>query len=343
MFSLCSFQGRARVAAVALLAVLAAAPAATRAGSMGPESVGGEAVAVDTRPVALNPSDPALTAVDRLAFRGGLKLDADWKGFGGWSGLEVSADGSRAILVSDKGRWLTARLDYDSEGWLTGLDGAESGILPGLDGEPLQTGGSHGDAEDLTAGANGRLIVSFERVHRLWSYPAGIPPFQGPARGIPVPAPMAGAPSNEGIESLAALPGGRLLIVTEGYSDAPDTVLGWLGGAEGWAPLRVGVAGGYRPAGAAGLATGEVFLLERRFNPLDGLAIRVRRFAPGEIVAGGLLEGEVLAKLSPPLTVDNFEGIAVRRGANETLIYLLSDDNLHAGQRSLLLLFALPD
>ncbi len=114
---------------------------------------------------------------------------------------------ARAILVSDKGRWLTARLGYDSEGRLTGLDGAESGILPGLDGEPLLTGGSYTDAEDLTTGADGRLIVSFERVHHLWSYPAGTPPFQG----IPVPALMAGAPSNEGIESVAALPDRPLL------------------------------------------------------------------------------------------------------------------------------------
>lgn len=338
MFLLRFFQGRASLVLAALFCVLAAAPAACQSRSAEPESV-----AVEARPVALNPSDSGQTAVDRLLYRGGLVLGADWKGFGGWSGLQISADGSRAILVSDKGRWLTARLGYDSEGRLSGLDGAESGILPGLDGEPLLTGGSYTDAEDLTTGADGRLIVSFERVHRLWSYPAGMPPFQGPARGIPVPALMAGAPSNEGIESLTALPDGRLLIVTEGYSDAPDTVLAWLGGPEGWAPLRVAVTGGYRPSGAASLDTGEVFLLERRFNPLDGLAVRIRRFAPDEIVAGARLEGEVLAKLSPPLTVDNFEGIALRRAEGETLIYLLSDDNLRDSQRSLLMLFALPD
>lgn len=103
------------------------------------------------------------------------------------------------------------------------------------------------------------------------------------------------------------------------------------------------VTGGYRPSGAASLDTGEVFLLERRFNPLDGLAVRIRRFAPDEIVAGARLEGEVLAKLSPPLTIDNFEGIALRRAPGETLIYLLSDDNLRDSQRSLLMLFALPD
>ena len=101
----------------ALFCVLAAAPAACQSRSAEPESV-----AVEARPVALNPSDSGQTAVDRLLYRGGLVLGADWKGFGGWSGLQISADGSRAILVSDKGRWLTARLGYDSEGRLSGLD-----------------------------------------------------------------------------------------------------------------------------------------------------------------------------------------------------------------------------
>jgi hypothetical protein len=58
-----------------------------------------------------------------------------------------------------------------------------------------------------------------------------------------------------------------------------------------------------------------------------------------------------VARLEPPLSVDNFEGIDARRDASgRTLVYLLSDDNncakTDAGrggpglQRTLLLLFA---
>jgi len=43
------------------------------------------------------------------------------------------------------------------------------------------------------------------------------------------------------------------------------------------------------------------------------------------------------------MTVDYFEGLALRRGENETLIYVLSDDNFSAAQSTLLLMFALPD
>jgi hypothetical protein len=54
------------------------------------------------------------------------------------------------------------------------------------------------------------------------------------------------------------------------------------------------------------------------------------------------LEGRVIAEFLPPVTVDNFEGVAVRRGEDgETLVYVLSDDNFNPDQRTLLLMFEL--
>ncbi len=59
-------------------------------------------------------------------------------------------------------------------------------------------------------------------------------------------------------------------------------------------------------------------------------------------VPGARLDGAAVAVLRPPLTVDNLEGVAARRGAaGETLIYLVSDNNFNPFQRTLLLLFAL--
>ena len=50
----------------------------------------------------------------------------------------------------------------------------------------------------------------------------------------------------------------------------------------------------------------------------------------------------MLATLEMPFVVENFEGIATRRGADDkTLIYLASDDNFIILQRTLLLMFAL--
>ena len=84
-------------------------------------------------------------------------------------------------------------------------------------------------------------------------------------------------------------------------------------------------------------------LLERRFNPIDGIAARVRRLAAAGIVPGARLEAETQAELKPPLLSDNFEGIAAREGDGEALLYLISDNNFKSFQRTLLLMFALPD
>ena len=51
-------------------------------------------------------------------------------------------------------------------------------------------------------------------------------------------------------------------------------------------------------------------------------------------------DGVELARLAPPLTVDNMEGISARQdSAGRTLIYLMSDDNYSVLQRTLLLMF----
>ena len=55
------------------------------------------------------------------------------------------------------------------------------------------------------------------------------------------------------------------------------------------------------------------------------------------------LEGEPLAIIRPPLNVDNMEGLGIRRGKDEWLIYILSDDNFQVIQKTLLMMFALPD
>jgi hypothetical protein len=62
----------------------------------------------------------------------------------------------------------------------------------------------------------------------------------------------------------------------------------------------------------------------------------------GGIGPGAQLMPEEVARFAPPVQVDNFEGVAVRRDADgRTLVYIVSDDNFNALQRTLLLMFAL--
>ena len=83
-------------------------------------------------------------------------------------------------------------------------------------------------------------------------------------------------------------------------------------------------------------------LVERRFTTLGGLSLRLGIIPAASVRPGARLESREIARLLPPLTIDNFEGIAAWRGPKgETLIALLSDDNFSPLQRTLLLLFEL--
>ena len=89
---------------------------------------------------------------------------------------------------------------------------------------------------------------------------------------------------------------------------------------------------------------GDLLVIERSFNLIDGVAIRLQRIAAADIRPGTTLNGTTLAVLRRPVTLDNMEGIAARRGENgETLLYLISDDNFRQLQRTLLLVFALEE
>ena len=81
-------------------------------------------------------------------------------------------------------------------------------------------------------------------------------------------------------------------------------------------------------------------MVERHWSPVGGLTIRIARFDPSQLSPGASVRAETLATMRPPLTIDNFEGIFLRRGPKgETLVYLVSDDNFSAIQRTLLVMF----
>ena len=68
--------------------------------------------------------------------------------------------------------------------------------------------------------------------------------------------------------------------------------------------------------------------------PIDARAQVRRMGANGEL-------GPVLIQLKLPGATDNFEGIAAERRGDGVRLYILSDDNNNAPQRTLLLAFDL--
>lgn len=266
---------------------------------------------------------------------GALDLRSDHPDFGGFSGLLLDAD-LTLHAVSDRGSGLTARLVLDQAAVLTGL--AEVRLFPLLDsaGRPLGRG-AWGDAEALARLPDGRFLIAFERQHRIMRHDA----LDGPGRPIPAPPGLAAAPRNGGIEALTVLADGRVLAIAERLAgSAPDTVAAWLGPPDGrdWQRRDWRTDSHFVPVGAAALPDGGALVLERRFGWLSGFASRIMRLDAASLAAP-VLTGVEIARLVPPLLTDNFEGIAVAPADRGLHVVLISDDNFHALQRSLLLLF----
>lgn len=309
---------------------------------LAPAAIAAEDAAIDVgcASLALNPEDKTQATVGRLVWRGGCALTSDAGGFGGLSDLLLAEDGIGLIAVSDEGRWLTARLAYDAGGDLAGLAGARLGPLHDTAGRLLSVSiKQRQDAEALARLADGSLVVAFERTHRLRRFAAGL---NGPTEIFDAPPGLTETSDNAGVEALVALADGGLLAFAEGQQD-DGRGIAWLRGPDGtWHDLALRPGGLFRPTGAALLPDGDLLLLERRYTLLGGLGARVSRIAAGTIRAGARLEPETLAELAPPLTLDNFEGIAAHRAADGTTrITLLSDDNFNAFQRTLIVQFEL--
>lgn len=291
----------------------------------------------------LNPDAPAERRTGRLAHRGTIELRAEDPRFGGFSALHVDPAGRRFLALSDQGHWLRGTLVFDAAGQLAGADDAEIGALAGPDGRPL-AGKAGSDAEAMAVLADGSVLVAFERRHRLWRYGAGPTPFSPPPVPFPAPRGLDLAPANGGIEALAVLGQGRIFALSEELETGEGTLAGWLWRDAAWQPLRYRRTGEYRPTGAAALPDGGMVVVERRFSIATGLGIRVALIRETALDGDAAIEPMELARLLPPEVIDNFEGIAASRAADgTTLLYLISDDNFSALQRTLLAVFALYD
>ena len=301
-------------------------------------------VVLSSKAVQLDPDDPTRQRIGRLTWRGGIEIISRDSRFGGLSGLLVSADGAELLAVSDRGRWLAANLRYDAEGRLNGIADARMARLRDLDGDALSKKKRHRDAESLADLADGSILVSFERKHRIWHYTSKEEPLSGRPTAWPKPKGLGDAPKNSGLEAIVALADGRLLALTEDHEDGPGKV-GYLWHGEAWSRVTYRPQGEFMPPAASRLPGRDALLvLERAYQTLSGPRVRLVRLAAGDIRPGAELRGEELARWGLPLTVDNFEALATRRGPDgETLIYLLSDDNFSFLQRTLLLMFALED
>lgn len=292
--------------------------------------------------IMLDPEDRHRSRVGDLIWRGGIDIQHSDPRFGGLSGLHVSQDGMRLIAISDRGYRITAKLGYDKAS-LADVSDIRIARLKRSNGAPAK-GGWH-DAESLASDGNGGFLVSFERRHRIVSYATknGAALADKPRR-LTLPQDAAEQPFNGGIEGLTRLCDGRFIAISEKAKSAGNdgTRSMWIGSGDTWRLTAYPAYKNFSPTGAATMPDCSVLVVERSFNVMVGVRARIVRVPAASFDPKNEVTTQELAYLAPPLSVDNMEGIAVRKGAaGEILVYLVSDNNYSGYQRTLLMMFEL--
>jgi len=275
-----------------------------------------------------------------LEYRGGVALSSTAPSFGGISGMVVSSDGAGILAITDNGMWLAGQIDSEGDR-PTGLSSMTASPMLGDDGRPLDKTGRR-DVESLARTADG-YVVGIERVQEIWAY-RGVDPRMAKGRMLVSGDALAKLENNSGIEALMAGPFG-IIAVAEHSPDDSKILPGFI-----FAPLAKPQPSGsfvierideFDATDMALADDGMVYLLERRFDLLRGVAMRIRRFPLAEIVPGASIKGEVLIEANRLASIDNMEALAIHRNpAGEMILTLMSDDNFSALQRTILLRFA---
>ncbi|WP_296175902.1 esterase-like activity of phytase family protein [uncultured Brevundimonas sp.] len=320
---------RIYVAALATLTLAACASAVvtSRPWTPTPQADGWSAVSASTRAVGLGLPGAAVLAKG-VRYAGGVTLLADaGSPLHSLSDLKLTGDGG-FIAVSDVGDLARGTLALDGRERLIGLEGLRVRRLSLTDGTPISQK-AEGDAEGLAVTAAGDLLISFERDHRIWNY--------GPLNALRTPQavrrPDFPFAENDGMEGLAAS--------GDGWRAAGES-----GGVWDCSALRCAIVtappetllndSDYRITGMDRDPAGGWFVVQRSYRAPIDVRARVRRMAQD-----GTL-GPVLVELKLPGTTDNFEGIAAERRGERTRLYILSDDNFNAVQRTMMLAFDVP-
>lgn len=275
--------------------------------------------------------------VDSARLLGAFALDGVWQltspnsRFGGYSAL-VALGGGELLAIGDRGYLMRFAAPGAAE--------RQVRIAPI---RPAQVAARYGyDAEAAAYDAQaGRVWIAWESGNRITRH--GLD-FGGSAMARP--AAMRDWGVNSGPEAMARLADGRFVVLREGFE-------GWFGDERhralvfrgdpitGERPLRFTFIGpaGFSPTDMAQLPDGRVLILMRRLLwPIPArFEGRIAIADPRAIRAGGVWRARTVARLSSPLPVDNFEGLAIEpRDDGRVTVWVISDANGAVTQRTLL-------
>ena len=303
---------------------------------------GGEPIAVYAHQIPLFPDEPDRKAAGKLTYLGGIVLTSSDPRFGGYSGLIVSPDGETFLAQSDRAYWFAGNFTQ-AGGHVTGVK--DTMLAPMLDQDGKQLTSPYFDSESIAAIGvfpDADILVGFESRDRVDRYAIARDGFNARAQPVAMPADIKNNLPNKGLEGLVLLADGRLLAVDEETLDEAGNAKAWIVPLDGSAPSTLSVRreAPYDVTDLTRLPNGDILMLERRYTPISGPGMRIRRVAKDTIKPGATLDGEVLIELGVSSSIDNMEGIAARAAPDGgVLIYVISDDNQSAAQRTVLLEF----
>lgn len=300
--------------------------------------------------VKWNVDDLAERHTGKLKYLGGIELNSDHSDFGGLSGLHIESTGTRLLAISDQGHWLSADLILNEAGLPIGLENATLAPLTDEAGAVL-SGKSNTDAEGLSVhlkmDGTREACVSFERKHRVLCYPypeTKLP--QGPAHKRPLPSSFTAQLANNGsLESLLVMEGEEETLLTIAEKSTTNAHPALLITGDVSVEKSIAEQPPYAITDAARVSsTGDIILLERRFSPLAGVGLSLRRISEADWYepSSDPIKGDVLLNVGNRYSIDNMEGLSVvEKPDGAVWLHVISDDNFNSLQRTLLLTFEL--
>ena len=279
-----------------------------------------------------------------LEYLGGLVMATDNGEMGAVSSIRMLPDGKHFISVMDTGHWAAGEIERDAEGRLSGIK--DYTITAMLD-EGSNKSKDHKDNMDSEGMAldGDKILVSFERNHRIATYP-----LEGYATSEPlsVEKPLTDGfklRGNGGLETVMISPkdgplkGAPVWVAERSYNDKGDFYAGVQSGP-GKGNFYIERIAPYDVTDGVFLKDGSFLLLERKFGLKDGIGMRIRRFQGADIAPGKTLSGKVVMEADFSHQIDNMEGIDAFTAADgSTHLIIVSDDNHSLLERNLLLEF----
>jgi hypothetical protein len=297
---------------------------------------------IASKPVPLNKDNPKQLRVGELIYRGGLELRSPDKNFGGISGIRLW-DATTVLAVSDGGSWISFRL-IEKKGRLVGVKGIA--IAPILDKDGNAGVKADRDVEAITRNGAAGACIALERKNGIWCYetidPTTLASFKQKPTDDLAPELMLAWPANGGPETMAQTTTNdvpTLLVISE-EAKAQGDFLDAFVTQEHQSRIQYLPPDTFKPTDADFIDGKQALVLHRFFSPASGVAASLGVLdLDNDMIGNGGFQSREIARLAPPLTVDNMEGISYIERKGRKFLYIVSDDNFSGLQRTLLMKF----